>query len=149
MAAEDVAAACRLPVEQALLAKRREYDEPFEILDRERSGELESALAAQGFQGVQGGRFHHVSGQHDKGCAVKALTSLFRRANRDVMTIGLGDSLNDIPLLLAVDVPVAVRSRELANVTRRVPKALVTGHEGPAGWSEAILEILRSQDESA
>jgi len=152
MTAEEVAAACHLPVEQAILAKQREYDEPFEIINPERAGDLQTAIAAEGMISVGGGRFHHVSGAHDKGCAVKLLTSLFRRcADNHVTTIGLGDGLNDIPLLLAVDVPVVVRSADAAEVVERVPTALVATHKGPEGWRDAVLEIfgglLGKQDE--
>jgi mannosyl-3-phosphoglycerate phosphatase family protein len=154
MTAEEVAAACHLPIEQAVLAKQREYDEPFEIIDLERAGDLRTAIAAEGMMSVVGGRFQHVSGVHDKGCAVKLLTSQFRRcAGNHVTTIGLGDGLNDIPLLLAVDVPVVVRSADAAEVLERVPTALVATHRGPEGWRDAVLEIVSDlsgkQDESS
>lgn len=150
MSVEEVATACHLPFEQAVLAKRREYDEPFEISDPERAGELEAAIAAQGMKTVRGGRFRHVSGRHDKGCAVKLLTSLFRHhADSQVTTIGLGDGPNDIPLLNAVDVPIVVRSSDLQEILERVPAALVTDHKGPRGWSDAVLEIMRDRDESS
>jgi len=154
MTAEQVASACHIPVEQAIRAKRRKYDEPFEVIDLERAGELEAAIAAQGMKSVRGGRFQHVSGQHDKGCAVKLLTGLFRRrADTRVTTIGLGDSLNDIPLLVAVDVPVVVRSADVTEILERVPNALVAENKGPEGWSDAVLDILRDhlcdRDETA
>jgi len=148
MTATEVATACRLPVEQAVLAKQREYDEPFEIIEPERAGELEAAIAALGMKTVRGGRFQHVSGQHDKGCAVELLTGLFRRrADSRVTTIGLGDGPNDIPLLNAVDVPIVVRSAYLNQILERVPAALVADREGPRGWSDAVLEIMRGRDE--
>jgi len=148
MTAAEVAAACHLPVEQAILAKQREYDEPFEIIDPDRAGELEAAITALGMKTVRGGRFRHMSGQHDKGCAVELLTGLFRRcADGPVTTIGLGDGLNDIPLLKAVDVPIVVHSPDVDEIVRRVPAALVADHKGPQGWSDAVLEIVRGRDE--
>ena len=36
MTAEEVSTRCQLPLDQAILAKQREFDEPFEILERER-----------------------------------------------------------------------------------------------------------------
>jgi len=99
---------------------------------------------------VRGGRFRHMSGQHDKGCAVELLTGLFRRrADSGVTTIGLGDGLNDIPLLDAVDVPIVVRSADVDEILERVPAALVADHKGPQGWNDAVLEIMRGRDESA
>ena len=147
MTAEQVASACRIPVEQAVLAKQRYYDEPFEVIDLERAEELETAIAAQGMKSVRGGRFQHVSGQHDKGCAVRLLTGLFRRrAGGHVTSIGLGDSPNDIPLLLAVDIPVVVGSAaDAAEILPQVPNARVADREGPGGWSDAVLDILTEQ----
>jgi len=149
LTAQEVAAACRLPIDQAQLAKQREYDEPFQIVDTGRSGELEAALAAQGLSCVRGGRFQHVCGRHDKGLAVTFLAGLFRRRHGSVVTVGLGDSWNDIPLLLAVDIPIVVRSPDLSAIVQRVPKSLVGVPEGPAGWNQAILEVIRNQDKSA
>lgn len=154
MTTEEVGVACQLPVEQAVLAKQREYDEPFEIIDPERAEDLQAAIAAQGMKSVRGGRFQHVSGQHDKGCAVRLLTSLFRRrADGRVTTIGLGDGLNDIPLLEAVDVPIVVRSADVDEILRQVPHALVADQKGPQGWSDAVMEIVRNlasnEDETA
>jgi len=150
MTAEEVAAAGHLPIEQAVLAKQRQYDEPFEVIDLERAGELETAITAQGMKHVRGGRFHHVSGQHDKGCAVKLLTGLFRRrADSHVTTVGLGEGPNDIPLLEAVDVPVVVRSADVNEILERVPAALVAKRRGPEGWSDAVLEIVHNRMESS
>ena len=148
MTAQQVASACHLPIDQAELAKQREYDEPFEIVDTERSGELEAALDAQGLSCLPGGRFYHVCGRHDKGGAVTMLAGMFRRAHGGVETIGLGDSCSDIPLLLAVDVPIVVSSPELSAIVQQVPKALVAVPEGPAGWNHAVLELLGYQDKS-
>lgn len=149
MTTQQVAAACHLPLDQAELAKQREYDEPFEIVDVERTGELEAALDVQGLSCVPGGRFYHVCGRHDKGGAVRMLAGLFRRAHGRVLTIGLGDSCSDVPMLLAVDIPIVVRSPNLSDIVKRVPKALVGVPEGPAGWNEAIFEIFGNQDKSA
>jgi mannosyl-3-phosphoglycerate phosphatase len=144
MTARDVAVACHLPLDLAVLAKQREYDEAFQPLDAERTGELEAAIQAQGLQFIRGGRFHHVCGHHNKADAVRQLVTLFRRRYGQVNTIGLGDSFNDVALLQTVDVPVIVRSRDSKALLRRVPNALVTDREGPEGWNEAILDVFRN-----
>ncbi len=64
------------------------------------------------------------------------------------MTIGLGASCTDIPLLVEVDVPIVSRSRDLNAIVRQVPKARVDAREGPAGWNEAIVEIFTNQGKS-
>ena len=44
----EVAALCDLPLPQAVLAKQREYDEPFVVLDPNRAGALAAAIGEQG-----------------------------------------------------------------------------------------------------
>ena len=46
---------------------------------------------------------------NDKGKAVRALKELYSEKFLEIKTIGLGDSLNDLPMLEAVDVPVLVK----------------------------------------
>jgi mannosyl-3-phosphoglycerate phosphatase len=147
MSVREVAAACGLSLLDARLAKRREYDEPFRVVNgtpasRDR---LLRALRRAGLRCVGGGRFDHVTGCADKGTSVAALQELYRRATRAVVTVGLGDGLNDVPLLRAVDIPVVVSNPATgaaAHLVRKVPTARVTRAPGPAGWSEAVNRIL-------
>jgi len=143
MTVEEIAAATNLPLEQAALAKQREYDEPFHIVDEERGGALLAALEAQGLRWTRGGRFHHVDGNNDKASATAALRERFERVYGPVVTIGLGDGLNDVPLLNAVDIPVVIRSPAADAVKLRVAHALVTEGAGPAGWNQAVMTMLR------
>lgn len=147
MPAEEIARVCDLPVEQAVLAKQREFDEPFEIIDTERAPDLESAMAAQGLYHVRGGRFHHASGKHDKGCAVAALANMFRSVNSSVTTVGFGDGRNDISLFKAVDLPVVIPSPDTAAIVEQIPHTLVATQKGPQGWGAAVMEIVRSRDD--
>jgi mannosyl-3-phosphoglycerate phosphatase len=143
MTAEKVASVCGLAVEEAVLAKQREYDEPFYVVDTERERQLKLALAAQGLRWTHGGRLCHVGGDSDKASGVRLLSALFRKTHERIVTIGLGDSLSDASFLQAVDMLVIVRSRDAAALQSLVPHAMLTWHEGPAGWNEAVLEVLR------
>ena len=146
MTPEEVAAATNLPVAQAILAKRREYDEPFQIVDEDRSGRLLEAIEAQGLRWTRGGRFHHVHGSYDKASAMRLLGDLFQQVHGTVVTIGLGDALNDVPLLGAVDIPIIVNSPSAAALKRSVPEAFVTAHEGPEGWNEGVLKMVQASE---
>ncbi len=148
MSVEEVARLCRLPLLQARLAKLREYDEPFRILDpapRTRS-RLLRALHRRGLRCTRSSRFDHLAGSTDKGVAVVALRALYERAvDETVVTIGLGDSLSDLPLLRAVDMPIIVDNQDAGasdRLLRKVPTARLTAESGPAGWAEAIGSAL-------
>ncbi len=141
MSVAEVQSRCGLPMELAALAKQREYDEPFVILDpgRER---LYERIEAHGKRWTRGGRFHHIMGANDKAHCVRLLIHFFQRAFGDVISVGLGDGLNDAGLLTAVDIPVVLRSADSAQLAERIPGTRQTDCPGPEGWNSAVLEIL-------
>jgi mannosyl-3-phosphoglycerate phosphatase len=145
---EQIAARTGLPFEQARLAKVRDADEPF-FIDREFGEEevkqLQTEAWRKGLRVTRGGRFFHLTGSSDKGTAAHQLIRLYQVAwQQPIRSVGLGDSLNDLPLLQAVEVPILVRKKNGevdTNVLAHV-KAQITTKSGPAGWNEAILELL-------
>lgn len=141
MSLADLCLRTALPVKQAELAKQREYDEPFEVLGPG-AYSLLSAIERRGKRWTRGDRFYHITGDNDKAAAVKALTGLYRRAFGEIQTIGVGDGHNDAEFLLAVDVPVIIRSRFSVALKRSVPHAEVTTAPGPHGWNEAVLPLV-------
>jgi mannosyl-3-phosphoglycerate phosphatase len=145
MSLAEVAHACALPEEQARLATMREYDEPFVVLDPARTAALRAAIEAQGLRWTTGGRFEHITGDNDKGRAVRALMELYRQTYGDVVSVGLGDGLNDIPLLKSITIPVVIPSRRRAEMMRLVPRAVAADGPGPLGWNHAVLSLLAGQ----
>ncbi len=147
MSVEEVASDCKLSLLEARLAKLREYDEPFRISDSNPAGSsrLLEALHREGFRCTRGGRYHHLTGVTDKGLGIRTLKSLFEQSAGEVLTVGLGDSLNDVSLLQEVDVPIVVQNPAAganSRLLRKVPTARLTGAPGPQGWNEAVLEVV-------
>jgi mannosyl-3-phosphoglycerate phosphatase len=147
MSVEEVAQDCKLSPIEARLAKLREYDEPFRILGSGPAARsrLLDALHAAGLRCTRGGRYYHVTGVTDKGLAIRKLRSLYAQTWGNVLTVGLGDSANDLPLLQVVEIPIIVRNPAAGAATRlsrKVPTARLTPAPGPRGWNEAILEIV-------
>jgi len=130
-----------LPIQQAELAKRREYDEPFEILSSG-SYRLLEAIERRGLKWTRGDRFYHIMGSNDKASAVARLVELYRKAHGEILTIGVGDGWNDVRFLSSVDVPVLVRSRFDTAIKRAEPRCRVTDAPGPHGWNNAVLDLL-------
>lgn len=147
MTVEEVARDCNLSLLEARLAKLREYDEPFRIVDSSPAARsrLFDALHREGLRCTRGGRYQHLTGVTDKGLAIRALRSLYQQAWGNVLTVGLGDSLNDLSLLEEVDVPVVVQNPAAGathRLLRKVPTARLTSAPGPLGWNEAVLEVV-------
>ena len=138
---EQVAQTTGLPEEEAALAREREYGEPF-LFEGPPDERLLRAIEAANLHWTQG-RFYHIMGDHDKGRAVNLLRTLYERLYGTVQLIGLGDGLNDLPLLRAVDVPVLIR-REDGSYDGRIdiPGLYRTNEMGPAGWNEAVLRFI-------
>lgn len=147
MSVEEVAQDCKLSLTEARLAKLREYDEPFRILRSSPAirSRLPDAMHRTGLHCTRGGRYYHVTGVADKGLAIRRLRSLYEQAWGKVLAVGLGDSLNDVPLLQEVDIPIVVRNPVAGATTRllrRVPTARLSSAPGPRGWNEMMLEIV-------
>jgi mannosyl-3-phosphoglycerate phosphatase family protein len=147
MTVGDVAAVCGLPLLEAQLAKLREFDEPFRLLEDDPAvrSRFFKALHRRGLKALSGGRFDHVTGDADKGRAVAELRSLIPDRLGPVVMAGLGDGLNDVAMLREVDLPIIVRSDSngaTGRMLRKVPTAHVTESSGPAGWAEAGSSLL-------
>jgi len=136
---------CGLSLEEAELAKRREYDEPFLIEGEEKEIEIvKRKIEEKGMNYVGGGRFHHILGENDKGKAVEILNELYENQFFSIRTIGIGDSLNDLPLLSAVDLPIFLREEGtlLPETLRSNRNLTIINGTGPKAWNEAILHKL-------
>jgi mannosyl-3-phosphoglycerate phosphatase len=145
MPAPEVAERTGLPLEHARRALRRQYDEPFVILNETARAwpRLKREIERQGFSTTRGSRFFHISGRGDKGVAVARLVGWLRRAHgTNCRTVGLGDCPNDIPLLSSVDQPILVArpgNRYDEETLAAVPRVQRVVGVGPAGWNRAVL----------
>ena len=145
MSIQEVSRRCGVSMDLAVLAKRREYDEPFEILDPD-ADQLLKCIESRKKQWTRGGRFYHILGPNDKSHCVRLLTHFYQRAFGAVTTVGLGDCPNDARFLKAVDIPIVIKSAESSRLLARVPGARQPDLPGPEGWNCAVMEILRNQE---
>ena len=102
MTAEEIAKDSGLPLSLAQLAKKREYSEPFKILDGKEK-EVVNAIIEEGLCFTMGGRYLHALGDCDKGKATSILKNLYLQQFERIFSIGVGDSANDLTMLKAVD----------------------------------------------
>jgi mannosyl-3-phosphoglycerate phosphatase len=146
MTVKEISSASGLDMKEAELAKKREYDEPFII----EGGEKEVALVKEkieekGMNYSWGGKFHHISGKNDKGKAVEILKEFYENQFFSIFTIGIGDSLNDLPMLSVVDRPVFLKGED--SVSPEVPPPIqnftIVNGTGPQAWNEVILNIVQ------
>ncbi|MFQ5771589.1 MAG: HAD-IIB family hydrolase, partial [bacterium] len=147
---KEVAKITGLSLDKAHLALKREYDEPFFLndeIEKSNLNQLKRLVSNFGLNLTTGGRFFHLLGNNDKGKAVKILTSIFKKEwGNQIKAVGLGDSLNDLPMLEAVDEPILVQKQNKEydeGVLAKIKPTLAKGI-GPEGWNDAVLKILES-----
>lgn len=143
MAPDEIAGLTGLSLEQAHLAKRREYDEPF-VIESGDEAEVTAGIRQKGYQ-VTRGRFLHITGRSDKGRAVTLLKGLYRKKYDDIRTLALGDGQNDVPMLEKVDIPILVK--KLNNMHEpgiNIHRLRRADGIGPKGWNKAVIEIVSS-----
>ena len=140
---EEVARLCGFSPEEAKLAKKREYDEPF-LLDEENAiQKVREKAGLSNLQVTRGGRFFHLMGENDKGEALRLLSEIYREKTEHIETIALGDSLNDLPMLRAADYPVLVQKPDGSyDPEIKLPNLRLAPGIGPSGWCEAVLKLL-------
>ncbi len=131
---------------QAQAANERTASEPLLWQDtEERLAAFADRMAAQHLRCVRGGRFVHVMGQFDKADAVAELLGRFGQyyGSRQVVSVALGDGPNDLEMLALADVAVVVKGRHGHPMpVQSGSRVIRTTEHGPAGWREAVLEIL-------
>jgi len=149
MSLDEIVALTGLSREDARLSKQREYDEPFVMEGVEcPENRLIEAVKKHELRYTRGDRFSHLMGPHDKGKAVRYLIDCYRRktglGNGTLMTVAIGNSLNDLAMLESVDHPIIVQladgSYDQAIAVAHISKA---PGPGPTGWNIAVLALLR------
>jgi mannosyl-3-phosphoglycerate phosphatase len=145
MTVTEVSEECRLPLEDATLAKARCYDEPFLLLEGDVLA-LRTAVEKRGMKLTHGGRFFHITGPQDKAHAVLTLINAYRQVG-SLETIGFGNGLNDLRFLQLVDHPFLMDSFFAQELHKHIPHACIAA-SGPAGWSEAIFKLLSTLDKN-
>ncbi len=145
MPAEEIAERTGLSLPDARRAKQREYDEPF-VADPPHPplDAMNAFLAPKALCCTRGGRFYHLMGNTDKGRACQILIDQFRRHyGGPTVTVAVGDSLNDLPMLAIADHPMLVKKADGSHEPGLdLPRLIRLPGIGPVGWNQAILDLL-------
>ncbi|HPV83655.1 MAG TPA: HAD-IIB family hydrolase [Nitrospira sp.] len=137
-----------MSAQDAQLAMQREYDEPF-VMDGAVVAwqDLLAAANKRSLCCTRGGRFYHLMGANDKGIASRRLIDWYRRLGHQdgqtLVTVGLGDSLNDLPMLNVVDYPILVQKPDGSyDPEVHLPRLIRANGVGPAGWNRSLIDLL-------
>lgn len=144
MPPEEIASVTGLKLDEAILASKREFDEPIVLEDPLDNSETFCKKASElGLDCVPGGRFIHLFLGGDKGRAVEVSLNIYRQLRGPVFSIALGDSPNDISMLEVVDKAVLMQGKHCGHVNGLVhPDLIKTEGSGPGVWNKVILSFL-------
>jgi mannosyl-3-phosphoglycerate phosphatase len=150
MSATEIAELSGLSLEEAGMAKMREFTEPFIIDNRKMIPALRESANLRGIAITEGGRFYHFIGAgSNKGLAVGRIRNIFSRNNmREMMVIGLGDSLNDFTMLSCVDIPVLIPHPDGTYADIDLPGMIHAKYPGSRGWNDAVISIVERLSEN-
>jgi len=144
MSAEEVASLTNLDPEAAQRAKSREYGETLNlVVTPDETNRVLNAIKKTGLSYTSGSRYRDVSGPNDKGKATRILIDLFNRKSGKTRTVAIGDSLNDLPMLLSVDIPVLVQKPGGTWEDIDLPHLHRVEGIGPEGWAKAVEELVK------
>ncbi|MEO0772984.1 MAG: HAD-IIB family hydrolase [Pseudomonadota bacterium] len=148
MDAGEVSDRTGLSPEAAVRAKARQFSEPGLWTGApDALAEFLKAAESAGLTAQQGGRFLTLSFGGNKADRVKELIQRYNRSH----SIALGDAPNDAAMLEVADIGVIV-SNPGANTMPHLPgedtgRIRRTKRPGPAGWSDAVLEIVEELED--
>lgn len=140
---KEIGKDCGLSKKMAELSKKKNYDEAFKIEGGQKQiKKVLYSIKSMGYNYTIGTRYYHIMGENDKGKAVKILIKSFKKKYGKIKTIGMGDSLNDLPMLKVVDIPVLVRKTDGKYQDLELSNLYKSDGIGPVGWTEAIEDLI-------
>jgi mannosyl-3-phosphoglycerate phosphatase len=146
---DNLAQIVGLTRDEAERMSKRQYGETILQIDKADKYELEQALKEAGLRVIHGGRYFDVTVGNDKGIAVKMLIDLYRsKMGMDTLFVGVGDSMNDVPMLRCVDVPILVQKYDGSWADTDISNIIRVEGIGPAGWQNAFAKITEYKEQA-
>ena len=143
---DEIARRTGLHLEAAVLAGQRHATEPIVWHDSEsRWADFVEGLSVRGIRAVKGGRFIHLMGDASKATAMRAVRRLFEQRFPTIewTTVALGDSENDLEMLMEADIAVVIPDANGEVLKPTAPKVFYAAHAGPIGWNEVLTTIIK------
>ena len=149
MGVDGIVKATNLSAEQAAAASQRVATEPIQWNDSPAAlTEFKQLLKSQGLILQRGGRFYHVMSPVDKADAIRWLVEKYKQhePNTEWLTVGLGDSQNDVKMLEMVNIPVLISNPDSQPpiFNNKLENLMQPKSPGPAGWNQAVQSIIQT-----
>jgi len=135
----------KLDRSSAINAKNRDFSETVFNADpaSKKYNLFEKNMASLGFQCIPGSKYVTITDlTTDKGKAVELIIRMYKQKYDEVISYGVGDSLNDLAMLKVVDNPYLVEKPDKTWVEIQLNKLTKIAAIGPQGWNMMAKEII-------
>lgn len=141
---KSIAKETGLRLSEARLAKKRKYSFQFKIKDN-KIKEIVKTIKKYKLNYTKGKKYHYIMKGNDKAMAVRILTKLYKKKYKNILTIGLGNDFNDLPMLKAVDKPFLIKNKKgYDKEIAKIKNIIKTNFTSSKGFNKAILDFLKN-----
>ena len=104
--------------------------------------ELEKIIKNKGLYLQEGGRVIHLTDKVNKAKALQVFVRFFKKNNKNIKTIAVGDNYNDLDMLKTSDFPCLVFNDKFTLDEIPINNLITTNKPSPEGWADVIKMAL-------
>ena len=129
--------------EKLKLALDRKYTVPF-IFEgtKNEKKELSKIVKKSGLALQEGGRVINLTDKVNKAKALQVFVRFFKKNNKNIKTIAVGDNYNDLDMLKISDFPCLVFNDKFTLDQIPINNLITTNKPSPEGWADVIKMAL-------
>ena len=121
----------------------RKYTIPFLFEgNKSEKNELFRILKSEGLAAQEGGRVINLTDKVNKAKALNVFVRFFKKNNKNVKTIAVGDNYNDLDMLKTSDFPCLVFNDKFTLDEIPINNITITNKPSPDGWADVIKKAL-------
>ncbi len=129
--------------EKLNMALDRKYSIPF-IFEGTKSEmkQLSTIVKKKGLALQEGGRVINLTDKVNKAKALQVFVRFFKKNNKNIKTIAVGDNYNDLDMLRSCDVPCLVFNDKFKLDQINIDNLIFSNKPSPEGWADVIKKAL-------
>ena len=125
------------------MALDRKFTLPFIFNgNKNQKKELSKIIKNKGLFLQEGGRVIHLTDRVNKAKALKVFVRFYKKNNKNVKTIAVGDNYNDLDMLKTSDFPCLVFNDKFTLDQIPINNLITTNKPSPEGWADVIKMAL-------
>jgi len=143
MTDEQVVDTLKVPYEQAMRARTREFEEPFVMEDPSRIQEVLDCVrwTKASIRDVLG--VPYLTGDHDKGQALKLLYKFYEQEYGDILLVAIGNKEEDIPMFKQAKIAILLPDANGVHIQVKLDKTVTRIEEsGASGFTQSVMDVL-------